>query len=443
MTRTMKKTRSRRWLRLVLPFAVVLVLLIFTAVVHAMQEPDVGDPAYLSPSATADIGGSRLAAMLAAQGVTVERVTKSSDALVAGYRGDVTVFAPAPSLMHAYYLRMVKLLPASTRVVLVEPSALTLSQGRIPVQNSAERWAPKAVAPGCGLPEAQRAGVAGVFHTHYGDVNGETARCYGGALVGTRYAPPEVLLVGANEVFRNDRIGEYGNAALATGLLTAHRKVVWLDLHRPEPPPRVIDQPPDPGQVAAPPSLGTGGSPDPDFPVGQGDKPGQPGDGAPGGGNGDGGGGGSPPTPPYWKLLPPRAWAALGLLLLAALAVALARARRLGVPVSEPLPVAVRAAETVEGRGRLYARAKAREAAVQALRQSALQRLRTALDLPADAARPAVIEAVAARTGWPLDHVDAILYGAQPGDDEGMVRLVADLDLLLHTSIDLHEGVPR
>ena len=105
--------------------------------------------------------------------------------------------------------------------------------------------------------------------------------------------------------------------------------------------------------------------------------------------------------------------------------------------------MAVRAAETVEGRGRLYARARAREAAVQALRESALQRLRTALDLPADASRPTVVEAVAARTGWPVDHVDAILYGAQPGDDDGMVRLVADLDLLLHASIDVHEGVPR
>jgi hypothetical protein len=142
-------------------------------------------------------------------------------------------------------------------------------------------------------------------------------------------------------------------------------------------------------------------------------------------------------------LLPPWAWAGLGLLGLAALAFALARARRLGPPVSEPLPVAVRAAETVEGRGRLYRRAKARESALQALRNTALRRLGSALDLAPDAPRSAVTEAVAARTGWAPDQVDAILYGAQPGDDEQLVRLAADLDHLLHTSIDVHKGAPR
>src|SRR2546423_4355566 len=248
-TKTGKKPKSRRWLRLVIPFAVVLAVLIFTGVVHAMQEPDVTDPAFLSPGATAEIGGSRLAALLAAQGVTVDRVTKSSDALVAAYSGEVTLFVPAPSLMHAFYLRMLKLLPASTRVVLVEPSALTLAQGRLPVGGSADRWAPKAVAPGCDLPEARGAGTAGVYHVHYDEVDAETAHCYGGALVATRYAPAEVMLVGANEPFRNDRIGEYGNAALATRLLAPHRPVVWLELHRTEAAPGLIDQSPHPRQV--------------------------------------------------------------------------------------------------------------------------------------------------------------------------------------------------
>jgi len=429
------RPRDRRWLRLVIPFAVVVALVTGTAIGHAMQEPDVTDPAFLNPASTAAIGGARLAGLLSARGVAVQRVDRSSDALVAAYQGDATLFIPAPGLMHAYYLRMLKLLPASTRVVLVQPSDLTLGQGLIPVRGGRSRWATATVAPGCPLPEAARAGDAGVYHLSYGTVVDETARCYDGALVGTRYAAAEVLLVGANEPFRNDRIAEHGNAALAGGLLAAHRRVVWLDLHRSEPAPRVIDESPDPGQVGAPPSLGTGGSPDPDFPISgtQG-----------GGGAGDrnrGGSAGEPPTPPYWKLLPPWAWAALAMLGLGALAFAVARARRLGPPVSEPLPVAVRAAETVEGRGRLYRRAKARRPALLTLRTSTLNRLRPALDIASDAPREAVVEAVAARTGWPPGHVDTILYGAEPAGDADLVRLAAELDHLLHMSVDIDKGV--
>src|SRR5205807_3917811 len=142
-----------------------------------------------------------------------------------------------------------------------------------------------------------------------------------------------------------------------------------------------------------PPSLGPGGSPDPDFPIPS-RRPTAPPHGQP------------PPEadgepPPIWLLLPPWAWAALGLLGLAAFGYALARARRLGPPVSEPLPVAVRAAETVEGRGRLYRQAKARDVALNTLRGSALTRLVAALGLPPDADRPTLVAAVVARTGQP------------------------------------------
>ena len=126
---------------------------------------------------------------------------------------------------------------------------------------------------------------------------------------------------------------------------------------------------------------------------------------------------------------------------LGALAFAVARARRLGPPVSEPLPVAVRAAETVEGRGRLYRRAKARRPALLTLRTSTLNRLRPALDIASDAPREAVVEAVAVRTGWPPGHVDTILYGAEPAGDADLVRLAAELDHLLHMSVDIDKGV--
>ena len=441
--------RSRRWLRLVIPFLVVLAVIIGTGVVHAMLEPDVGDPTFLNPTSQAPLGGQQLAERITAQGVAVERVTKSSDALVRAYQGEVTLFVPAPSLMHSYYLRMLKLLPATTRVVLVEPSELTLANGRIPVGGAGSRWSPRSSAPGCALPEATRAGMAGVYHTYYGAVDGaELGRCYESALVDFRYALAEVVLVGSSDPFRNDRIGEYGNAVLATGLLTTKRTVVWLDLHRGEPMPGLISQSADPRLPAAPPSLGTGGSPDPDFPIADpnGTQRGDPGPGQPyipNGGGGGGGGGGAGSPPPFWKLLPGWAWVGLALLALAALGYALASARRLGPPVSEPLPVAVRAAETVEGRGRLYRRAKARGVALDTLRTSALSRLRPALGLAADAAAPEVVAALSERTGRPVDELDGILYSLHPDNDAELVRLAGELDQLLHslTEPGFHGGL--
>ncbi len=420
------RPRNWRWLRLAIPFAVVLALLVGTLVVHATQEPDVTDPAYLSPTSPAAIGGKRLADQLQAHGTTVDRVTRTADAIriAAEYGGAVTIFIPAPSLANPAYLRMLPFLPAGTRVVLVEPSALTLDQGGIRAGTAGTRWATKAVPPGCALPEAQAAGVAALYHVRYGTVGGQSERCYGGALVTIRYAGSEVVLAGANEPFRNDRLDEYGNAALAAGLLSTRPRVVWLDLHRSEPPP------------------GTDASDQPTTAPGTGDPAGR------GGGGGGAGGGdtgsddrGSSDTPPtpYWKLLPPWAWAALGLLLLAAIAYALARARRLGPPVGEPLPVVVRATETVEGRGRLYQRARARDAALQALRDAALVRLRDALDLPPDDAAPVVASAVAVRTGLPMDYVGAVLFGARPDTDQALVRLAAGLDHVL----DMTKGIPR
>jgi hypothetical protein len=433
------RPRSTRWLRLVIPFAVVIALLLGTGIVHELGAVDVTDPAYLSPTSAEPFGGQRLAGRLAQRGVTVERVRKSSDALVRAHQGDVTLFVPAPGLMHPYYLRMLKLMPASTRVVLVAPGGFTLGNGHLPVISSGSRFTTRTASPGCAISEARQAGTAEAYHTRY-DYDTErayqTARCYDGGLVGVRYAAAEVLAIGASEPFRNDRIDAYGNAALATGLLSAHRTVVWLDLHRGEPMPGLVQQSPDPNLPAAPPSLGTGGKPDPDFPI---EVPQSPRSGGSGGDESDS----AAPPPPVWLLLPPWAWAALGLLFIAAFAYALARARRLGPPVSEPLPVAVRAAETVEGRGRLYRRAKAREVAVDALRTSALHRLRPALGLPPDADRPTVAAAVATPTGRPEWQVDGILYGAQPADDDQLVQLVGDLDSLVHTLTDVPKGERR
>jgi hypothetical protein len=410
------KPRSYRWLRWLIPFAAVLVVVTVTLVAHSMAQPDPGDQAFLNPDSGAAIGGNRLAELLRRDGVTIHRVTKSSDALVEAYHGDATLFIPAPSLMHPYYLRMLKLLPASTRVVLVAPSGLTLSNGLVPADVSGSRWATRPEDPDCGLPEAAQAGRAAIYGLRFLAAEGavQTAGCYGGALVGVRVHSVEVLLAGASDPFRNDRIGEYHNARLATGLLETHPSLVWLDLHRREAMPGVVHQSAGGGD-RAPPSLGDGGS-DSDFPI-----PAQPGEGDDGNGGGaaqnNGGAQGNAPNP-LFTAFPLWMWLALGLLALIGL-------------LAEPLPVRVRAAETVVGRGRLYRRARARGPALEVLRGSARQRMLIAFGLEPETAPQVLVAAVANRTGRSTEEVGTILYGDEPDDDKMLVRAVAQLDNLV------------
>ena len=73
-------------------------------------------------------------------------------------------------------------------------------------------------------------------------------------------------------------------------------------------------------------------------------------------------------SPSIWALFPPWAQRAFWWLLVVGVLLALWRGRRLGPVVTEPLPVVVRSAEVVEGHGRLYRRAGARERAAELLR---------------------------------------------------------------------------
>jgi hypothetical protein len=429
-SRLAKRPRSRRWLRFAIPIGIVAFLVTATLVAYQIEEPDSDDAAYLAPGSSEAIGASRLAGLLTARGVQVERERRSSDALVKAYSGNVTLFVPAPQYMHRFYLRMLKLLPESTRVVLVAPDRQVLGRGRIPASVTENRIQAMSAEPGCEWPAVRDAGTARVVRTRYvaASENGTEHYCYRGSVVTFHRGAATVTLVGADEPFRNDRIEELDNARLAVALLAGAPKVVWLDLHEHEPAPEYIDNPALSSAPDAPPSLGPGPG-DPDFPIAGGTQPGetgQPGlpdanrpEGSPGGRN------------PLWQAFPQWTYALTVLLTVALLLLAIARARRIGTPVTEPLPVAVRATETVEGRGRLYRRAKARGHALTALRDAEIERLRHLLDQPDD-----LVAAAARQAGWPPEDVRETLYGAEPGDDEDLVRRARLLD-------DLHHAVLR
>jgi hypothetical protein len=284
-------------------------------------------------------------------------------------------------------------LPSGIRIVLVRPPLLTRWQLGLEGLRVQSRWA-TGPAAGCAIGDVP-AGRALMNRDHYlpppgvtlSAEDGVTLDCFGHALLGLLSSGPEFVLVGADDIFRNNRIGELGNAPLANVLLGSEgRPVVWLDLHKKEKEPKAANN---------------------DSPPPRSDDP------AP-----------SLPLPSWVKA------AGVGLALAAVLG-ALAAGRRLGPPVPEPLPVRVRGTETALGRGRLYRRARARELALRALRERAVYRLRGPLNLPPDAPPADVVAQLAARTGAPPAVVTAALYGPAPTNDEELVVAVADLDTLV------------
>ncbi|HEY0699955.1 MAG TPA: hypothetical protein VGD43_19355, partial [Micromonospora sp.] len=188
---------------------------------------------------------------------------------------------------------------------------------------------------------------------------------------------------------------EVGNEALATGLLAGHRRVVWVDVHRAERPklPKVKPSLPDLNYRQ------------PDRTAGEGN--------------------------PLGGAFPPVRWAGLILRLALGALVAVVRARRLGPPVPEPLPVLVPATEVVTGRGRLYRRASARAAALEALRTAALRQLGRVVR--GTAADPRFVAGNAARSGRTPDQVTASLHPAEPTTDAELTAAVAGLDALVDT----------
>jgi hypothetical protein len=388
----------RRWLRAVTPLAVVVALIAYTITVHVMQQPDPTDRSFLSPTSSAGDGSDLLTQQLSAAGVRVERQTTTPAALVAASTGSpATVLVTTPGLVYPDYLAVLTQLPAGSRIVLVAPDARVIDAVGISAERAGPRWTAAAPAAGCAADIA--AGPAAVLRWRYQAKNGNQQRCYDGGVLVTAVNDTTVTLVGAPDAFRNDRADEHANQAFAVGLLSHGARVVWLDLHEHEPPPPGVDEQEQPVQAAP---RATQNDPGDD----------QPGDGR------DSQDGGTPSAASALsQAFPPAVWATILLLLLAGVAFAAASARRLGAPVAEPLPVRVRAAETVRGLGGLYRRARARDTSLATLQAAAVRRLADHFGLPPESGTAEVAERVAAYTGQPMDEVRAVLGAAHEGTD--------------------------
>jgi hypothetical protein len=331
-------------------------------------------PALSAESSTPN-GSRALAEVLRQQGVqviVVDTLAEAEDAARAS--ADPTLFFyDANGYLTGDQLRA--LAGLGPRMVVAGPDFLTLDTlapgmgfGGVPASKRPEAR--------CDLPAAQRAGTlsAGESTLRPGEAPASVTRtgCFPGgdgtfSVINQESDAGTVTFVAPTEVFENGSITAEGNAALALNLLGASDTLIWY-----LPTPADVVNP-------GPPSIG--------------------------------------------ELTPGWVTPALLLLALVTVAAAIWRGRRFGPLVAENLPVTVKAGETMEGRGRLYARTNARLRAIDTLRVGTVTRLSGVLGLPRTATVDEVAVQVALVTDRPLPQVRDILVDAIPDGDRDLVLL--------------------
>ncbi|MER7753096.1 DUF4350 domain-containing protein [Kitasatospora sp. NPDC097643] len=357
------------------------VLLVGAFVVAALSHDRLYPP--LDPRSYDSDGGHAVIALLEHQGLRTE-ITNDPTRLPTGAD---TLVLPEPDLLGPAELHAIAA-ARHQRIVLIAPGPAALTALAPGIRSSEEDggvpYAPvRSTAAQCSLTEAVRAGSAklgGMLYTSGSRGEGCYQSGHGYPLVSTPTPGGDVIVLGSGTFLHNGELGSDGNAALALGLLGSQPHLTW---HLPD--------------YTAPLAEGTRHRTFEDY------------------------------IPDGWH------WAGYQLAVAAVLA-ALWRGRRLGPVVSENLPVVVRAAETTEGRARLYRRAKARGRAAEALRRAAAHRLAPALGVPLNAGAPdpdTLCAAVADRLPeQSAGDVRALLFGPPPTDDTALLRLADDLDAL-------------
>jgi hypothetical protein len=365
------------------PVAVMLLVLLGGLIVALLQvRPPVAGP--LDPNDTGPAGAHALVALLQHRGQTVLRAGSVATATAQASSRDTTLVVTSPQELSRGELAELARLPAGLLLVAPGHDALAALAPAVTLAGPAEPV--RALPPRCGLPGAAAAGSADLGGLLLRSAAPGAFRCYPRSAATpfsfsflVRYAAPGhiVTVLGTGAPLANANLGASGNAALALNLLAASPRIVWLV----------------PGLLPAP----------------AGAHPGQH---------------------SLTSLVPGQVWAVVIQLGIVVVLLALWRMRRLGPLVTEPLPVVVRACETVEGHGRLYRSRRARDRAAAALRDAALGRIVIRLGLPRDVTADAACQELASRTGRDSGEIRAILFGPVPGDDAALVTLAADLDAL-------------
>ncbi len=324
----------------------------------------------MDPTSTGPDGAHALVALLQDRGIDVGVAETVADAERAAGPDSLLLVAQTPWLADDALLRRLAQTPAD--LLLVDPT----SRAREALAPGVEDRGLTLVGqpPQCALRAAQRAGRVdlGTATTYGAAGHTPVTSCYDGALVRYGDRRRSITVVGSDQFMTNDGLAIAGNAALAMNLAGERHRLIWYAPQRRE--------------------------------------------------------GGSSGSAHISELIPENVtWLVWKLVVVVAM-LALWKGRRLGRPVTEPLPVVVRASETTEGRGRLYRSRRARDRAAQALRTATLHRLHPRLGLGGAAPPPVVVAAVAARSGAGPASLQRLLFGPPPDSDAALLALARELD---------------
>ncbi|MCQ1945412.1 DUF4350 domain-containing protein [Arthrobacter sp. zg-Y1171] len=357
----------------------LLLLLLCAVVVASVWGRADHDTAALSPANPAPDGAMAAAEILADRGVDVQHHQTMAEALAAleDNPGATLLFLDPSGFLTGEQRQ--DLADAAGRVVLVEPSFEQLadfapeirSAGLLPEDPDRHR-----LDAGCGNRDAEAAGaVEAGGKTYRGPVTCFPAPGSQGTDAAGSYAATtsgSAVVLGSADLIANESVAREGNAALAFRTLGADDTLVWYQA----------------GPFDVPPS--------------------------------------EAPADPF-SLLPAWVNPLLFWLLLVACAAAFWRGRRLGPLMEEPLPVIVHAAETAEGRARLYQDSQAVAHAAATLRAAALTRLAAHLRVGPGAGVDTVTRATANASGRSYSETDHLLNQRLPGTGAELVRWARDL----------------
>ncbi|MEV0796554.1 DUF4350 domain-containing protein [Kribbella sp. NPDC050281] len=373
MSTAVGRSAGESWRALRTPLLVTGVIVLAAIVVLIATTARTSGP--FSPDSTEPEGARALATLLGNHGVKVTGTDVLDDAVQAG-SGKTLLIGPEGQLDRDDWQRIAD--AGWSHVILIRPGTRALEILAPGVEDNGQILSSDSREPDCDLPAAVKAGTVTVGGSTYSAPDGAQA-CYGDGINNTVIRVESngriVDVVGTTRTFTNEQLAEEGNAALALNLIGTDRELTWYL-----------------------PQWESSGFADDDE-----DSP--------------------PLVPPDIRYI---GWA----LAFAVLVVALWRGRRLGPVVAERLPVIVHAAETTEGRARLYRRSRARDRAAAALRESALGKLHKAHGIPRRADPSAVVATVAARTGRDPAMLYELLYGLPPLSDAALMSLSHELDVL-------------
>jgi hypothetical protein len=383
-TTSVSPTTRQVWTR-ARGLVLALVLLLAAGVTIALIRSDTRH-GNLDPRSPDPQGSRAVAELLADRGVSTRVVTTLDEARAAA-APDTTLLVAVPDLLAPNRQDRLHTAIAESggRTVLVAAGSASVERLAPGVTADPATSLESTLSPDCDLPAARRAGNADTGGIRYTTTHLEADQCYPSERLATLIRVPhpsgggDTVVLGAPDILHNEHLDEQGNASLALQLLGSRPHLVWYL-----------------------PSLSDASATQPDD------------------------------EKTLFELLPSGwLWGTLQLFIAAALA-ALWRARRLGPLVTEKLPVAIRASETVEGRARLYRKANARDRAAAALRSTTRTRLAPLAGIPvAQAHTPeALLPALSARLHADGQALHSLLFGPPPSDDAALIALADQLDAL-------------